>query len=271
MEQSSKTDSMRQLQHVEGVSEADWPWLADVTRRGFLKKSGEQAAGLGILGLLLWLQTPPVEALPVLTIRPPGALTEKEFLGTCMRCGLCVRACPYDTLVLANVNKGVPMGTPYFLAREIPCEMCVDIPCVKVCPSGALDPGLTDIAKARMGLAVVADQESCLAFQGLRCEVCFQACPVMNKAITLEMRPNLRSGKHALFLPVVHSDHCTGCGKCENVCVLEEAAIRVLPRKVVKGELGAHYRLGWEEKTKAGKSLIPEQLQLPIRQPGIAP
>ena len=85
-------------------------------------------------------------------------------------------------------------------------------------------------------------------------------CPLLNKAITLEPRHNQRSGKHTLFIPVVHSDSCTGCGKCERACVLEEAAIKVLPIHLAKGELGQHYRLGWEEKKKAGKSLVtPDQ------------
>lgn len=228
-------------------------------------------AGLWIAGLLLWMHARPGETRPVLPLRPPGALPERLFLGQCLRCGLCVRACPYDTLVMADIGEGVAAGTPAFRARSIPCEMCQEIPCVKACPSGALDPQLTDITKARMGIAVLADQESCLAFLGLRCEVCYQVCPVMNKAISVEMRPNTRSGTHALFLPVVHTDHCTGCGKCEKACVLEEAAIRVLPVGAVKGELGAHYRLGWKEKEKAGKSIIPELLSFPARKPGGVP
>ena len=36
---------------------------------------------------------------------------------------------------------------------------------------------------------------------------------------------------------------------------MEEAAIRVLPARLAKGEIGRHYRLGWKEKEKAGKSL----------------
>jgi ferredoxin-type protein NapG len=90
-----------------------------------------------------------------------------------------------------------------------------------------------------MGLAVLVDQESCIAFQGLRCEVCYQVCPIKDKAITLEIQHNPRSGKHALFIPVVHSDHCTGCGKCEEACILEEAAIKVLPKHLAKGKLGS--------------------------------
>ena len=63
-------------------------------------------------------------------------------------------------------------------------------------------------------------------------------------------------GKHALFIPVVHSDRCTGCGKCEEACILEQAAIKVLPEHLAKGELGPHYRLGWEQKKAAGGSLV---------------
>ncbi|MBF0294825.1 MAG: ferredoxin-type protein NapG [Magnetococcales bacterium] len=247
------------------------PRTVAITRRGLFEQGARGAVGLGLAGLALALGAGSARALPVWAIRPPGALTEEAFLGRCLRCGLCVRSCPYDILHLAEPGSGVAPGTPYFVGRDKPCEMCPEIPCVKACPSGALDPGLTDIAKARMGLAVLADQETCLAYLGLRCEVCFQVCPLLGKAITIENRLNVRSGKHVHFLPVVHAEHCTGCGKCEKGCVLQEAAIRVLPRTAVKGALGAHYRVGWEEKKKAGHALIPEPLSLPVRRPGEGP
>ena len=207
-------------------------------------------------------------ALPATSIRPPGAADDESlFQGACIRCGLCVRDCPYDTLRLAELGDEVALGTPYFVARDIPCEMCDDLPCVKACPTGALDPGLTRIEDSRMGLAVLIDQESCIAFQGLRCEVCFNICPVRGKAISLNKQHNARSGKHALFIPVVHSRDCTGCGKCEKACILDEAAIKVLPIALAKGMLGKHYRLGWEQKADAGGSLVtpdtPHQYNLP--------
>jgi ferredoxin-type protein NapG len=37
---------------------------------------------------------------------------------------------------------------------------------------------------------------------------------------------------------------------CEKACVLERAAIRVYPRELAKGELGRHYRIGWEERPR---------------------
>jgi ferredoxin-type protein NapG len=134
--------------------------------------------------------------------------------------------------------------------------MCEDIPCVKACPTGALDHALTDINEARMGLAVLVDQETCLNFLGMRCDVCYRVCPVIDQAITLEPRHNARTGRHTQFIPVVHSEHCTGCGKCEKSCVLEEAAIKVFPLALAKGAAGEHYRIGWREKEKAGASLV---------------
>ena len=227
-----------------------------VARRQFLLDGARMGCGVGLLGLGIGLYAKQSKALPPLTLRPPGALAEKDFLGACIRCGLCVRDCPYKILNLATVGEAVATGSPNFVARQLPCEMCEDIPCVKACPTGALDHQLTDINKSRMGLAVLVDQENCLNFLGLRCDVCYRVCPAIDKAITLEQQLNPRTGKHALFIPVVHSEHCTGCGKCEKSCVLEAAAIKIFPLNIAKGVPGEHYRLGWLEKDKAGSSLV---------------
>ena len=232
-----------------------------VNRRQFLSTTLKTACGVGLMGIGLGFYARHADALPAAAIRPPGALPEEEFLGACIRCGLCVRDCPYDILYLAQLGEDAPTGTPYFIARTGPCEMCEDIPCIVNCPTNALDHDLTDINESRMGLAVVVDQESCIAFHGLRCEVCFNVCPIRNKAITLDMQHNRRSGKHALFIPVVHSDACTGCGLCEKACILDEAAIKVFPMHLAKGELGKHYRLGWQEKEKAGEALVTPDIE----------
>ncbi|MBV6475967.1 MAG: ferredoxin-type protein NapG [Rhodocyclaceae bacterium] len=236
-------------------------------RRQFLIDAARMACGVGLLGVGIGLYARQAKALPPLAIRPPGALKEGDFLGACIRCGLCVRDCPYDILSLATPEEPVATGTPYFVARQLPCEMCEDIPCVKACPTGALDHALTDINKSKMGLAVLVDQENCLNFLGLRCDICYRVCPVIDKAITLEQQLNARTGKHALFIPTVHSEACTGCGKCEKACPLEVAAIKVYPVELAKGEPGKHYRLGWVEQQKAGGSLVapdtPHQYNLP--------
>ncbi|MDW7774633.1 MAG: ferredoxin-type protein NapG [Desulfobulbaceae bacterium] len=236
-------------------------------RRRFLAEAMTAAAGAMVLAASLGLYQRSARALPAYAFRPPGALPEEKFLGACLRCGQCVRGCPYDALRLAELGEEIPIGTPYFIARDNPCRMCEDIPCIKACPSGALNKNLPTIYESRMGQAVLLDHENCLNYLGLRCDVCYRTCPLIDKAITLEVQVNRRSGVHTLFIPTVHSDHCTGCGKCEYSCVLDNAAIKVLPIKQARGELGKHYRLGWEEKEKAGESLIPEQLKLPVRRP----
>jgi len=225
-------------------------------RRRFLSDTAKTGCAVLLAGMGLGVYARKSAALPMLALRPPGARDEIDFLGACIRCGLCVRDCPYDTLKLATLSDDVVIGTPYFNAREVPCEMCEDIPCVVACPTGALDPAMVDIDDSRMGLAVLVDEETCLNFMGLRCEVCFRQCPLIGEAITLELAHNERSNMHALFIPTVHSDACTGCGKCEQVCVLPEAAIKVLPIAAAKGASAEHYRWGWEEKEEAGGSLV---------------
>jgi len=238
-----------------------------LTRRTFLQSVGTGAVGAGLVTICVNLIARQSQAVPAFALRPPGALPEEKFLGACARCGQCVQACPYKALMLGRLGDPLPVGTPYFEARSVPCEMCDDIPCVAACPTGALDPELTRIDDARMGLAALLDHENCLNHLGLRCDVCYRVCPLIGKAITLEARHNRRSGKHTLFLPTVHSDTCTGCGKCERSCVLEAAAIKVFPLHLAKGQLGAHYRLGWKEKQKAGGPLVPDLIQLPVRRP----
>lgn len=228
-------------------------------RRRFLLDAAKGACGAGAVGLMLALQARQARALPPLALRPPGALAEANFAGACVRCGLCVRDCPYDILTLATPEQPVATGTPYFVARDKPCEMCEDIPCVKACPTGALDHALTEITKAKMGLAVLVDHENCLNHLGLRCDICYRVCPAIDRAITLEQQINPRTGRHALFIPVVHSDACTGCGKCEKACPLPVAAIKVYPVELAKGEPGRHYRLGWIEKDRAGRPLVPAE------------
>ena len=227
-----------------------------ISRREFFINSARLATTSALIATGIISYSKYAYSIPATAIRPPGALAEKDFISACIRCGLCVNNCPFSTLSLATEKDGVAIGTPFFTARTAGCEMCDDIPCVKACPTGALDKNLTDINDAKMGLARIVDTQGCIAYQGLRCEVCFNVCPVQGKAITVERKHNERSGKHTLFIPVVHYDYCTGCGKCEEACIMEEAVIKILPINLAKGRRQDHYKLGWEEKQKAGKSLV---------------
>lgn len=220
-------------------------------RRKFILGSA-RAVGLMALGGLMWSAYVDEATASKLLLRPPGALSENDFLKTCIKCGMCVEACPYDTLMLARPGDNKPLGTPFFIPRDIPCYMCPDIPCVPVCPSGALDVNsvstnsVLDINKANMGVAVV-DAKNCIAFWGIQCDACYRACPLLDQAIYLEYTRNERTGKHTFLKPIVDSDYCTGCGLCERACVTTKAAIFVLPREVALGDVGDHYIKGWDE------------------------
>ena len=225
------------------------------SRRRFLVQMAQNVAIATISGFVWSAFVEEVKAAPLI-LRPPGAKKENDFISLCIKCGLCVEACPYDTLKLAKPGDNKPIGTPYFIPRDIPCYMCEDIPCVPVCPTEALDKELVssekngkkvlDITKMRMGVAVV-DMKSCIAFWGIQCDACYRACPLLDRAIYLEYRKNKRTGKHAFLLPVVDTDICTGCGLCEHACVTKKPAIKVFPREVALGEVGEHYVKGWEK------------------------
>ena len=237
------------------------------SRRNFMATT-IQSVGLTALGGMLWSgYADSVKASP-LVLRPPGALAEEDFLAACIKCGLCAEACVNrdtnidketgeqreGTLQMAKGGNPLLIGTPFFVPTDVPCYMCEDIPCVPVCPSGALDmPSLLnekqelDINKASMGLAVV-HKESCISYWGIQCDACYRACPLLDTAITIEYQKNERTGKHAYLLPIVHDSVCTGCGLCEQACVTEKPAIFVLPNQVAKGKAGDHYVKGWDEK-----------------------
>ena len=215
--------------------------MPQVTRREMasLLLQGAGVACASALGLTTFVKT--AKTAPF-SPPPPGAAP--RFADLCVKCGLCVKACPFDALKLARAGAPAPLGTPYFTPRTKPCEMCEDIPCARVCPSGALDRNFKDIRDARMGVAVV-DPSSCLSWQGLRCEVCWRVCPMKNEALTLVPHPREIS-HHAVFVPTINPDRCTGCGMCTKSCPTDVAAINVLPRESFLGRIGQHYRLGWK-------------------------
>jgi len=127
-------------------------------------------------------------------LRPPGALDEKDFLASCIKCGQCVQVCPVSAIKLADLIDGVGVGTPYIDARPQACDFSCDaVQCVLACPTGSLtyhkpsflpvrqgaalaakpiliakekDPEPTLNLNERMGVARLTRPEACLAIQG---------------------------------------------------------------------------------------------------------
>ncbi len=55
-------------------------------------------------------------------LRPPGALDEKDFLSSCIKCGQCVQVCPVNAIKLADLIDGFGVGVPYIDARAQACD-----------------------------------------------------------------------------------------------------------------------------------------------------
>ncbi len=203
--------------------DADWEY--DPIRRQALGM-----LGLGVAGAAL-AQVLPERAQPhPYRLRPPGA-QEEALLRACLRCGICLRACPTHGLQPSLHEAGI-MGlwTPILAPRLGHCEYSCNA-CGAACPTGAIPPlALAEKQRAAIGKAYVA-HDLCLAWTGRApCIVCEEMCPLPEKAIVLETVAvhDAAQGARTLQAPVVLHERCIGCGLCENRCPVQgEAAIRV--------------------------------------------
>jgi ferredoxin-type protein NapG len=163
---------------------------------------------------------------PGFLLRPPGAHGEDDFLSRCVTCGRCIEACPHVALYAAPWETGISAGTPVIDARKQACRLCEDLPCVTACPTGALRD-VTKRQDVRMGTAII-DEELCIALRiGVRCEVCYRSCPLINEAIDIELRPREGDVTHAVFAPVIDIERCVGCGLCVERCVVGDPAVAI--------------------------------------------
>ena len=159
-------------------------------------------------------------------LRPPGAQDEEDFMARCIRCGKCIEACPHESIFAYKNILSPASGTPIIDARSKACRMCEKVPCVPVCPTGALRD-VEEPEEINMGYALI-DRDKCISFKGLRCEVCYRACPLIDQAIVIDYRINENDSMHSVFAPIVDEEKCTGCGLCVERCTTDETSIRIV-------------------------------------------
>jgi len=163
----------------------------DFTRRGLILSS--------VSGLLA-VQLFPLSKGTAATrnnsiIRPPGSLTEEDFLQRCIKCSQCMRICPTNIIVPSGIFGGIEnMWTPVlnFTQGTSGCQLTCTA-CGHICPTSAIRPirpseklGIDDFSQKgpiRIGTAFV-DRSRCLPWaMQTPCIVCQETCPVTPKAI----------------------------------------------------------------------------------------
>ena len=159
-------------------------------------------------------------------LRPPGAISEKQFLQACSRCDECIHACPKDAIQRAPKKMGfLVYNTPYIDPMRNPCVMCTELPCISACPDKALLP-VQELTDVNMGYAIL-DKKKCQAYGDTFCQQCVIDCPVPGAIHQVNDKP------------VIDKNICTGCGVCMRSCstVNIPLAIKVKPQMVVEYQL----------------------------------
>ncbi|MGO8746903.1 MAG: 4Fe-4S binding protein [Thermoguttaceae bacterium] len=162
------------------------------SRRRFLRgTSGATAAG--VAGLFLFRATPQSRGSTSnpFLIRPPGSLPERDFLKRCTACGMCM----------------------------------------KICPTGCLQPAWTEAGLEGLWTPRVAPRIGRCEYD---CTLCGQVCPTGAIArLSTEEKHEIRLGiatiDHSRCIPYAYG---RDCGTCVEACPISPKAIRLVDVEV---------------------------------------
>jgi MauM/NapG family ferredoxin protein len=145
-----------------------WPWRREpaVARVGLSRRAALGAGVGGIAALALMRSTPQArgKTFHPRLIRPPGALPEREFLQRCTACGLCMKVCPTGGLQPAVTEAGIE---GLWTPRLVPHVGYCEYSCNlcgRVCPTGAIQP-LSVEEKQQVKIGLAAfDPRRCMPY-----------------------------------------------------------------------------------------------------------
>ena len=161
----------------------------------------------------------PGEDLRNASLKPAGSQSIENFRTKCVACQLCVKECPCHVLRPSKRIEDFMQPEMTFVKGycAVDCTKCSE-----VCPTGAIRRvSQSEKTRIRIGEAVWHGERCIAATEGVNCTACFRHCPV--DAISRI------DGPSGAKVPVVDSEKCIGCGKCEHVC-----PSRPLPAMTVK-------------------------------------
>ncbi len=210
-------------------------------------------------------------------LRPPGSVPESEFLRMCVRCGQCLKACPYNALQPMGFEGGFEcLWTPRLVPDWVGCEpKCNN--CGQVCPTGAIRAlPLDEKRAARVGLAVIVEA-TCLPHLGTAaCQRCHDECKAAGynaiefERVHVELDENNQPVEGSGFsAPKVLAEKCNGCGLCQTGChhqnvkqgLMAESAIVVIagPGNEDRLTRGSYLALREAERRKREEELRKRQ------------
>lgn len=159
-------------------------------------------------------------------LRPPHALPEPDFLARCTRCGACLKTCPTGGLQPALTEAGIEGVWTPVLVPRLGECAAGCNMCPQVCPTAAIREFPAE-AKSHLYIGTArVDHSACLMWQ----DNSAKRCLVCDESCPYDaIYVQMINGKQ---VPFVNEAKCVGCGLCEKQCpVGPTAAIRVLNEK----------------------------------------
>lgn len=166
---------------------------------------------------------PIAESLPPqkAVLRPPGALPEPDFLRTCILCQECIRVCPTGGLQPALLEAGLA-GLGTPVLVPRQGGCALNPSCPDLCAQVCPVGAILPVTKETMHIGVAhVIRESCLAWDQGAKCLVCVEACLNSAAVTYNGRVT------------VNPNLCTGCGRCESGCPVPGSAIRVIPRETL--------------------------------------
>ncbi len=135
---------------------------------------------------------------------------DRSILENCTGCGDCVATCPESIIRISENNR----ATVDFQQGE--CIFCGE--CADVCREDVFlsQESRKDIPPWQAQITIA---KTCLAFEGIVCQVCRDQC--LERVISF---PPIMG---ATALPKLDVDSCTGCGACVSSCPTAAITIQI--------------------------------------------
>lgn len=177
-------------------------------------------------------------------IVPPGAMSLKNFYRHCTACQLCVSVCPNHVLrPSAGLDTLMQPEMSYERGYCRPeCTKCSD-----VCPAGAILPvSAEEKSSIQIGHAVWIKSNCIPVTDGVKCGNCARHCPTgAIQMVPFRGRHRYRGGhsedagndRPEVFIPVINTERCIGCGACENLCPARPFTAIYVEGNMVHGEI----------------------------------